>query len=102
MTVQYKSDVAKVFVFAVLLSSLMCSELPELVKLTDKTSNDFTTPSYVMRKVASAVAAQVTAAVTTPASRITSSRNSSVVLPQQASFIRNSRDLLLSCSLLRI
>jgi len=70
MTVQFKSSVAKVFIFAILVSALMCSEFPELTKLTDDTSNDFTTPSYIMREVTSAVAAQVTATVMTPAPRI--------------------------------
>jgi hypothetical protein len=101
MTVQFKSNFAKVFIFATLLSALMCSEFPELTKLTDDTSNDFTTPSYVMREVTSAVAVQVTATVMTPAPRITPSRKFSAALPETR-FIRNSRDLLLLCSLLRI
>ena len=100
MTVQFKSNFAKVFIFATLLSALMCSEFPELTKLTDDTSNDFTTPSYVMREVTSAVAAQVTATVMTPAPRITSSRKFSAAPPER-SFIRNSRDLHLLCTLLR-
>jgi hypothetical protein len=100
MTVKFKSNVAKVFVLAALLSALVFSEFPELVKLTDDTSNDSTTPSYVVQEVTSAIAAQATATVMTPAPRITSSRKSSAAL-QQTSFIRNSRDLLLLCSLLR-
>ena len=100
MTVQFKSSVAKVFIFAILVSALMCSEFPELTKLTDDTSNDFTTPSYIMREVTSAVAAQVTATVMTPAPRIASSTKFSAALPER-SFIRNSRELHLLCSLLR-
>jgi hypothetical protein len=101
MPVQFKSNVAKVFVLATLLSALMFSEFPELTKLTDDTSNDFTTSSYVMQEVTSAVAVHVTATVMTPAPRITPSRKFSAALPETR-FIRNSRDLLLLCSLLRI
>jgi hypothetical protein len=100
MRFQFKGNVARLLVMAVLLSVVACSELPELARLMDNPSNDFMPPSYPMEQVTSAVAAQVTATVTTPAPRITRSQESSGVR-QQTIPIRSSRDLLELYTILR-
>ena len=100
MRLRFKSDVSKFFVVAVLLSALACSELPELAKLMDQTSNDFTPPSYVVGEIAGAVAAKVTTTTTAPELRGMPSQNSSVA-PRQTGLFRCSRDLLAFCSILR-
>ena len=100
MRFRFKSNVAKFFVMAVLLSALACSELPELAKLIDQTSNDFTPPSYMMEEIASAVAAQVTTTTTVPKLRATPSQSSSD-FPRQARLFRGSRELLQLYSILR-
>jgi len=100
MTFHFKSNVAKVFVMAVLLSLMACSELPELAGLADNTSNDFTAPSYIVGEIASAVVAHLTATAAPPASPTTPYQNSSGVA-QQTSLFRSSRDLLQLYSILR-
>jgi|SRR5690348_12688721 len=100
MRLRFKSNVARLFVLAVLLSAVACSELPELTKLMDQTSNDFTPPSYVVGDLASAAAAQVATTTTAPKLRGISSPESSDV-PRQARLFRCSRDLLQFYSILR-
>ena|ERR1700674_1293131 len=98
MTFRFKSNIAKLFVLAVLLSAVASSELPELARLMDNTSNDFTAPSYLMGEIGSPVAAQVTAKG--PVSRITPGQNPSDVR-QQPGVFHSSRNLLLLYSILR-
>lgn len=98
MRFKFKSSVAKFAVLAVLLTAVACSELPELARLMDNPTNDFTAPSYLMEDISASVAAQVTA--TAPTLRITLSQKFSDS-PQRATLIRGSRDLLLLCSILR-
>jgi hypothetical protein len=98
MTFRFKSNIAKLFVLAVLLSAVASSELPELARLMDNTSNDFTSPSYLMGEIGSAVTAQVTA--TGPVSSITPGQKLWDV-PQQPGVFRSSRNLLLLYSILR-
>lgn len=42
--------VTKVLAMAIVLSVLVCSELPELIRLADNTTNDFTTPSSLIEE----------------------------------------------------
>ena len=92
------SKFARLFVVVVLLSSLACSELPELARLADNTSNDFTTQSCFGGEVAIAAAIQVMAK--TPASGITAHRKS-LDIPQGIGLLGISRDLLLLYSVFR-
>jgi hypothetical protein len=94
----FRFNIARFFVLAVLLSAVACSELPELARLTDNTSNDFTAPSYLMGEIAGAVSAQVVATVA--GSPIEMSLKSSDV-PQRTHVSRGSADLLLLYSMLR-
>ena len=95
---RFKSNIAKLFVLAVLLSAVASSELPELARLMDNTANDFTTPSYLTGEIGTAVVAQVTPTV--PVSRITPGQKPSDV-PQQPGVFRSSRNLLPLYSILR-
>ena len=99
MTFRFKSNVVRLFVTVVLLSSLACSELPELGRLIDDTSNDFTPASYVLGEIASDVAVQATPA-TESASRVTS-RQTFLDMPQHNSAFRGPRSLLLLYSILK-
>ena len=98
MSFRFKSNLARFFVLAVLLSAIACSELPELARLTDNASNDFTAPSYLMGEIASTVTAQVMATVA--GSPIEMSLNSSDILQTSEGF-HGSGDLLLLHSILR-
>ena len=98
MTFRFKSNIARFFVLAVLLSAIACSELPELARLTDNASNDFTAPSYLMGEIASTVTAQVM--VTVAGWPIEMSLNSSDI-PQTSKGFHGSGDLLLLYSILR-
>ena len=100
MRFRFKSNVARFFVVALLLSAVACSELPELAKLMDRTSNDFTPPSYVVGEIDSAVAAQVTTTTAAPEMRARPAQNSPDV-PRQTRLFRCSRELLLFYSILR-
>ena len=100
MKFHFESNVAKLFVMAVLLSSVACSELPELARLMDNTSNDFMPPSYIVGEIVDTVAAQVTATAAAPASPTTPYQSSSDVA-HQTSLFRSSRDLLQLYSILR-
>ena len=94
-----RSKFARLFVMVVLLSSVACSEFPELARLADNTSNDFiTTQSCLAGEVAIAEATQVTA--TGPASRITACEELSNI-PERISLFGISRDLLLLYSVFR-
>jgi hypothetical protein len=93
MRLGFKGGIAKLFVLAILLSSLACSELPELCRLSDNTSNDFTPLSYVAGEIASAVSAQLWPASPARALRVTPQQNSTDV-PQQVKPFLGSRDLL--------
>jgi len=97
MKFHFESNV--VFVMAVLLSSVACSELPELARLMDNTSNDFMPSSYIVGEIVDIVAAQVTATAA-PASPATLYQSSSDVA-HQASLFRSSRGLLQLYSILR-
>jgi hypothetical protein len=94
----FKGNLATLFFLAILLSSVACSELPELTQLLDNPSNDFTPPSCLTEEASTVVAAQVTA--TARVSRVAQPQKSSDTV-QQRSLIRSSRDLLLLCSILR-
>jgi hypothetical protein len=98
MSFRFKSNVARFFVLAVLLSAIACSELPELARLIDNASNDFTAPSYLMGEIARKVTAQVTATVA--GSSVEMSLNSSDI-PQTSEGFHGSGDLLLLYSILR-
>ena len=98
MTSRFNSNVAKFFVLAVLLSAVASSELPELARLMDIASNDFTAPSCLAGEIGSAVAAQVTAAG--PVSRITLGQKPSDA-PQQPGIFHRPRNLLLLYSIFR-
>ena len=83
----------------VVLSSVACSEFPELARLADNTSNDFiTTQSCIAGEVGIAAATQITA--TAPASRITACEEL-LDIPQRISLFGISRDLLLLYSVFR-
>jgi hypothetical protein len=98
MKFDFKTNVAKLVVLAILLSAVACSELPELTKLMDNPSNDFTTSSHLMAEVSSVVAAPAKA--TAPASGIMPRQKPSKA-PRHISRVGNPRDLLLLCSILR-
>jgi len=100
MKLQFKSNIARLFVVAVLLSSVACSELPELARLMDNTANDFTPPSYVMDDLERAVSGQVTTTAIAPASRPSPRQNLSDI-PQHTNPRHGSRDLLQLYSILR-
>jgi hypothetical protein len=95
---RFKTNIARFFALAVLLSAIACSELPELARLIDNASNDFTAPSHVMGEIASTVTVQVTATVA--GSPIEVSLKSSNVRPTNHDF-RGSGDLLQLYSILR-
>jgi hypothetical protein len=99
MTFRINRNVIKVFVLVVLLSALVCSEVPELAKLMDDTSNDFTTPICLIQELRATIAAQVTATVISPALGVLASQLSSAHQP--SIFPGSSRDVLLLCSTLR-
>jgi hypothetical protein len=98
MSRRFKTNMARFFTLAVLLSAIACSELPELARLIDNASNDFTAPSYMMGEIASTVTVQVTATVA--GSHIEVSLKSSDVRPTSHDF-RGSGDLLQLYSILR-
>lgn len=98
MSFRFKSNVARFFVLAVLLSAVACSELPELARLIDNASNDFTAPSYLMGEIASTVTAQVM--TTVAGSPVEMSLNSSDTTQTSEGFL-GSGDLLLLYSVLR-
>ena len=100
MTFDFQGNVSRVFVLIVLLCALVCSEVPELAKLMDDTSNDFITPICLSEEISIAVAAQVTATVIAPVSRVVPYPQSSGV-QRQTRFTSSSRDMLLLCSTLR-
>jgi hypothetical protein len=100
MKFHFKNHLSKVIVLAVLLSALVCSEVPELAKLMDDTSNDFTTPICFMEEITTSVAAQVRATVTPPLVHAMQSQGP-LGAPQQTIFPSNSREILLLCSTLR-
>jgi hypothetical protein len=93
MRLRFNGSVAKLFVVAILLSSLACSELPELERLIDNASNDFTPASYVAGEITSAVAAHVKATSPARALRAARQQNSSDISQHIAAFLI-SRDLL--------
>jgi hypothetical protein len=93
-----RSKFARLFVLVLVLSSVACSEFPELVSLADNTSNDFTTQSCIAGEVGIAATTQITATV--PASRITACEQF-LDIPQRISLFGISRDLLLLYSVLR-
>ena len=91
------SKFARLLVIVVLLSSVACSELPELASLSDNASNDFT--------IQSCIAAEVAIAAPLQAAKVLAS-----CIPPRAEFLdvqprKNvfgiSRDLLLLYSILR-
>jgi hypothetical protein len=88
----------RLLAIVLLLLSVACSELPELATLSDNTSNDFTTQSYVAREVALAAVTLVPAEV--PVLRRLP-RTAFVDVPQRASSFCISRDLLLLYSTFR-
>lgn len=94
-----RSEFARLFVVVVLLSSLACSEFPELSRLADNTSNDFTTQSCLEGEVAVAAATQVMAR--TPAS-CTMPRGESSDMPRRTGLFGVSRDLLALYAVFRI
>jgi hypothetical protein len=96
--VRLRSKFARLFVIVVLLSSLACSEFPELARLADNTSNDFTTQSCLADEVAIAAATQVT--VKASASR-TMACEEFLDIPQRISLLGIPRDLLLLHSVFR-
>jgi len=99
MSFHFKGSVAKLFVLVILVSAVACSELPELEKLVDNSSNDFTPASYVVREIAKAVAAQLRPTVSAAAPCLAPLQNSS-----SAQFIGpslSSRNLLELYSVLR-
>lgn len=98
MSLRFRSKAAKFFVFVVLLSAVACSELPELAKLMDNPSNDFTAPAYLMGEIETRVTDQVS--TTTSVSHL-ESRSFPSDRPQRAQGFRSSGDLLLLYSILR-
>jgi hypothetical protein len=98
MSRRFKTNIARFFALAVLLSAIACSELPELARLIDNASNDFTAPSCLMGEITSTVTVQVTATVA--GSPIEVSLKFSDVRPTSHDF-RGSGDLLQLYSILR-
>ncbi len=98
MSLRFRNKAAKLFVFIVLLSAVACSELPELAKLIDNPSNDFTPPAYVMSEIESTLTEHVM--VKTNVSRM-ESRLFPSDRPQQPHNFRSSSDLLLLYSIRR-
>ena len=99
MSLRFKTDIARFFALAVLLSAIACSELPELARLVDNASNDFTAPSCLMwETVSSTVTSQVTVAV---AGSPTEVRPQSSDVLQASHDFRSSGDLFLLYSILR-
>jgi hypothetical protein len=99
MRFHFNGSLAKLFVLTILLSAVACSELPELEKLVDNSSNDFTPASYAVGEITKAVAAQLRPTVSAAAPRLASSQN-----PSSALFIGpflSSRNLLELYSVLR-
>lgn len=96
----FKSYVLRFFIMVLLVCSVACGEFPELSKLSDDTSNDFTTPACAFQDAATAVADQVTAAVPAPALRVTPNQESRKVSPLTL-VSRGSRDFLVLYSILR-
>jgi hypothetical protein len=97
---QSESRVVRFLVVAVLLCAVACSEVPELTKLIDVSSNDFITSSCLLNEVAATAVAPVTATVKPQALRVVPSQELSRV-QQQTIRTRSSRDLLSLCSILR-
>ena len=85
---------------AILLSSLACSELPELERLIDNTSNDFTPPSYVVGEITSTASDHLT-----PTSRVrvlqAAAQQNSPDVSQHIKPFLGSRDLLHLYSIIR-
>ena len=92
-----RTKFARTFVIAALLSSLAYSEFPELVSLSDNTSNDFTTQSCP-GEVVIVTAIPVTAKA--PGSRVVPSAEI-LDVQKQTNVFCISRDLLLMYSILR-
>jgi hypothetical protein len=100
MRLRFKGSIVRLFVVVILLSSLACSELPELERLIDNTSNDFTPPSYVVGEITSAVSSQLTPESPMRALHVAPQQNSSDV-PQHIGAFLSSRDLLHLFSIIR-
>ena len=98
MSLRFRNKAAKLFVFIILLSAVACSELPELARLVDNPSNDFTPPAYLMSEIEGTLTEHVT--VKTNVSRM-ESRLFASDRPQQSHSFRSSGDLLLLYSIRR-
>jgi len=97
-SLRFKNKAAKFLAFVVLLSAVACSELPELAKLMDNPSNDFTAPAYLMGEIETRVSEQAIVSMST--SRV-ESRSFPSDRPQRAQGFRSSSDLLVLYSILR-
>lgn len=90
---------AQTLVMAIVLSVVVCSELPELIRLVDNTTNDFTTPASLIEQAESVRASQ-------PAVRITVSHcRPRYAVPdvfQRWAPLNLSRDLLSLYSIIRV
>jgi hypothetical protein len=100
MRLPFKGSVARLFVLAILLSSLACGELPELGRLIDNTSNDFTPPSYVVGEIERAAVAQLLPVPPALALSVAPRQNPSD-FPQHIKTFLGSRDLLHLYSVIR-
>jgi hypothetical protein len=96
----FRSYVFKAFIMLVLVCSIASAEFPELARLSDNASNDFTTPTSVVEEVTTAVAPKVTATVAAPALRVTSYQEPSKA-SRRTPVSRSSRDVLVLYSILR-
>jgi hypothetical protein len=96
----FRSYFVKFFIMLVLVCSIAFAEFPELARLSDNASNDFTTPTSVVEEVTTAVAPKVTATVAAPALRVTSYPELSKA-SRRTPVSRSSRDVLVLYSILR-
>jgi len=96
----FRSRVFKAFIMLVLVCSIAFAEFPELARLSDDASNDFTTPTCVVQEVTTAVAPKVTATVAALALRVASHQEPSKA-SRRAPVTRCSRDVLVLYSILR-
>jgi hypothetical protein len=96
----FRSYVFKAFIMLVLVCSIAFAEFPELARLSDNASNDFTTPTCVVEEVRTAVAPKVTATVAASALRVTSYQEPSKA-SRRTLVSRSSRDVLVWYSILR-
>src|SRR5215469_7077589 len=94
-----RTKLATTFVMAVLLSSLVYSEFPELVSLSDNTSNDFTTQSCLAGSCEVAIVTTIPVPAEAPGSCIPNAKFSDVQRRTRVFCI--SRDLFLLYSILR-